>query len=105
MEWVALAAVLILGGALAYSLRTGNRDRDTYLRAVSLSIEAGKSEREALLSRISEMATRIQHPEMPRPDLHAVEEHGPAPEPDPEYEKVGQIYPPSDNGETPDEAS
>lgn len=105
MEWVALAAVLVLGGALAYVLGTANRDRDAYLRAVTLSINAGKEERELLLERISEMSTRIQHPEFPRPDLHAVEEPGEIPEPDPEYEKVGQIYPPSDNGEAPDEGA
>lgn len=94
-------AIAILGLALAKSMGAAEKDRDAFLRAVTLSIQSGQAERELLLEKITEMATRIQHPEFPRPDLHIVPDESGPPEPDPAFERAGQIIP--SNGDIPDE--
>ena len=102
-----IAIALIFAGVLVYVLRSHAIERDTYLQAVSHAITEGREERQYLAERLteqaSEMATRIQHPEIPRPDLRSVPEPGPEPEPEEAYEKVGRIF--GDNGETPDESA
>lgn len=108
MEYLApILIALIFAGVLVYILRSHAVERDAYIRAVSHAITEGKKERTQLTEQVSnlasEMATRIQHPEIPRPDLRSVPEPGPEPKPEEAYEKVGRIF--SDNGETPDESA
>lgn len=99
MEWLATVAVaVVLGSLVAYLLRTQGQDRDAFLRAVSLSIQEGSKERESHRLQISEAWERIQHPEIPRPPLHAVET-GPPPEPDEAFERAGRIFP-ENNGDS-----
>lgn len=103
MAYVILGAVVI--ALLVYLFlqdRRQERERDSYLRAINLSIQEGSQERREFRQLLSEEWTRIQRPEIARPDIRPVEP-GPVPIPDPAFEKVGQIFPEGENGkEAPD---
>ncbi len=91
-----VVAGLAIAGLLFLLWRKGEqagRDQDTFLRAITLSIESNREQ-------VSEMATRIQHPEIVRPDIEP-SEPGPPPVPDPAFERAGRIFP--ENGDIPED--
>lgn len=59
----ALAVALFALGALLYQDHRNRRERDTYLRAVSLAIREGSKDREAAAKERDKLLTRIQAPE------------------------------------------
>lgn len=93
--------ILVLSGLIWRMWRAFESDRDTYLHALSLAISEGLKERERYREQISEMATRIQHPELSRPDIDRTQEIPAVPVYDDgeAWAGVGQVLPEEMNGD------